>query len=164
MKDYNFYVYILTNWNNEVMYIGMTNNLERRLYEHKNKLVDGFTRKYNVNKLVYYLYGNDVNAAIAREKEIKKWRREKKNNLVVTMNPTWKDLSLEWEADKVSRAGRNDNPVTPDIPKKRLRNLSRQARFLPSVETTKQRPARQGRSMGWFFVIDMRNEARVRML
>jgi len=98
MKDYNFYVYILTNWNDEVMYIGMTNNLERRLYEHKNKLVDGFTKKYNVNKLVYYEHGNDVHAAIAREKEIKKWRREKKNNLVMKMNPEWKDLSLEWEA------------------------------------------------------------------
>jgi putative endonuclease len=97
-KDYNFYVYILTNWNDQVMYIGMTNNLERRLYEHKNKLVDGFTKKYNVTKLVYYEHGNDVNAAIAREKEIKKWRREKKNNLVKTMNPEWKDLSLEWEA------------------------------------------------------------------
>ena len=54
MKEYNFYVYILTNWNNKVMDIGMTNNLERRLYEHKNKLVDGFTKKYNINKLVYY--------------------------------------------------------------------------------------------------------------
>jgi putative endonuclease len=102
MKDYNFYVYILTNWNNEVMYIGMTNNLERRLYEHKNKLVDGFTKKYNVNKLVYYEHGTDVHAAIAREKEIKKWRREKKNNLVISMNPTWKDLSLEWEVNKNS--------------------------------------------------------------
>ena len=95
----------------------MTNNLERRLYEHKNKLVDGFTRKYNVSKLVYYEHGNDVHAAIAREKEIKKWRREKKNNLVVTMNPTWKDLSLEWEVDKVPPAGRNDNPVTPGTSK-----------------------------------------------
>ena len=119
-KDYNFYIYILTNWNDQVMYIGMTNNLERRLYEHKNKLVDGFTKKYNVNKLVYYEHGNDVHAAIAREKEIKKWRREKKNNLVITMNPTWKDLSLEWEAPKVSPAslasprdmGRNDKPDT----------------------------------------------------
>ena len=107
-KDYNFYVYILTNWNNEVMYIGMTNNLERRLHEHKNKLVEGFTKKYNVHKLVYYEHGNDVHAAIAREKEIKKWRREKKNNLVITMNPEWKDLSLEWEAEKISRSARND--------------------------------------------------------
>lgn len=116
MKDYNFYVYILTNWNDQVMYIGMTNNLERRLHEHKNKLVDGFTKKYNVNKLVYYEYGNDVHAAIAREKEIKKWRREKKNNLVMTMNPEWKDLSLEWNVDKVSPAGRNDNTnITPVV-------------------------------------------------
>ena len=54
MKEYNFYVYILTNWNNEVMYIGMTNNLERRLYEHKHKLVRGFTAKYNINKLLFF--------------------------------------------------------------------------------------------------------------
>lgn len=79
------------------MYVGMTNNLERRMYEHKNKLVDGFTKKYNVNKLVYYEQGMDAYAAIAREKEIKKWRREKKNKLVMTMNPEWKDLSWEWE-------------------------------------------------------------------
>ena len=97
MKEYNFYVYILTNWNNKVMYIGMTNNLERRLYEHKNKLVDGFTKKYNVSKLVYYEHTTDVHAALAREKEIKKWRREKKNDLVISMNPNWQDLSLEWE-------------------------------------------------------------------
>jgi len=77
------------------MYIGMTNNLERRIYEHKNKIVDGFSKKYNLCKLVYFEHINDVNAAITREKEIKKWRREKKNNLVVTVNPEWKDLSNE---------------------------------------------------------------------
>jgi putative endonuclease len=60
------------------MYIGITNNLERRLYEHKNKLVEGFTKKYNINKLVYFEHTHDVNVAITREKEIKKWRREKK--------------------------------------------------------------------------------------
>ena len=97
MKDYDFYVYILTNWNNTVMYIGITNDLKRRLYEHKNKLVDGFTEKYNVTKLVYYEHTNDVHAAIAREKEIKKWHREKKNQLVMTMNPEWQDLSVTWE-------------------------------------------------------------------
>lgn len=100
MKEYNFYVYILTNWNNEVMYVGVTNNLERRLHEPKNGLVDGFTKKYHINKLVYYEQGTSVNAAIAREKEIKKWRREKKNNLVITINPGWKDLSLEWQEEK----------------------------------------------------------------
>ena len=66
-----YYVYILTNWNNKVMYIGMTNDLERRLHEHKNGLVKGFTAKYNINKLVYYETTNDVNGALRREKEIK---------------------------------------------------------------------------------------------
>ena len=91
-----YYVYLLTNWNNKVIYLGVTNNLERRLYEHKNKLVKGFTEKYNVNKLVYFEETQDVTAAIAREKEIKKWRREKKNQLVEQINPNWKDLSSEW--------------------------------------------------------------------
>ena len=91
-----YYVYLLTNWNNKVMYLGVTNNLERRLYEHKNKLVKGFTEKYNENKLVYFEETQDVTAAIAREKEIKKWRREKKNQLVNRMNPNWKDLSSGW--------------------------------------------------------------------
>ena len=91
-----YYVYLLTNWNNKVMYVGVTNNLERRLYEHKNKLVKGFTGKYNVNKLVYFEETQDVTAAIAREKEIKKWRREKKNQLVNRMNLNWKDLSSGW--------------------------------------------------------------------
>ena len=77
----SYYVYILTNWNNKVMYVGITNNLERRLYEHKQKLIDGFTKKYNLNKLVYFEETNDVLVAIEREKEIKKWRREKKECL-----------------------------------------------------------------------------------
>jgi len=88
-----YYVYLITNWNNKVMYVGVTNNLERRIYEHKNKLVKGFTEKYNVNRLVYFEETEDVIAAIAREKEIKKWRREKKDQLVNRMNPNWKDLS-----------------------------------------------------------------------
>ena len=92
----SYYVYILTNWNDEVMYIGITNNLERRIQEHKQKHVAGFTARYNVNKLVYYEETNDVHVAIAREKEIKKWRREKKNNLVMTKNPEWQDLSKGW--------------------------------------------------------------------
>lgn len=84
---------MLTNWNNKVLYIGVTNNLERRLYEHKNKLVKGFTYKYNLNKLVYIETTDDINAAITREKELKGWRREKKNNLVETINPSWNDIS-----------------------------------------------------------------------
>ena len=96
MRHHNYYIYILTNWNNKVMYIGMTNDLERRVAEHKEKIIPGFTKRYNVNKLVYYEYTMDVNSAIDREKQIKKWRREKKNALVETMNPEWKDLSLNW--------------------------------------------------------------------
>jgi putative endonuclease len=75
----------------------MTNDLQRRIYEHKNKSVRGFTSRYNVNKLVYFEHMTDVLQAIAREKEIKKWRREKKNRLVESMNPEWKDLSAEWQ-------------------------------------------------------------------
>ncbi len=88
----SYYVYLMTNWNNKVMYLGVTNDLERRVYEHKNKLHKGFTEKYNINKLVYFEETSDVTVAITREKEIKKWRREKKNALVERVNPDWKDL------------------------------------------------------------------------
>jgi len=91
-----YYVYLLTNWNNKVIYVGVTNDLERRVYEHKNKLMGGFTKKYNLNKVVYFEETNDVQGAIAREKEIKRWRREKKNQLVSKLNPKWEDLSLKW--------------------------------------------------------------------
>ena len=92
----SYYVYLMTNWNNKVMYLGVTNDLECRVYEHKNKLIKGFTDKYNVNKLVYFEDTSDVAAAITREKEIKKWRREKKDALVKKVNPDWKDLSEDF--------------------------------------------------------------------
>lgn len=95
--DRTYYVYLLTNWNNRVMYVGMTNNLERRIFEHKNKLIEGFTKKYHVDKLVYFEATSEVMAAIAREKQIKSWRREKKNGLVEAANPEWRDLSLRWQ-------------------------------------------------------------------
>jgi putative endonuclease len=95
-NKHRYYVYVLTNKNNNVMYIGVTNNLERRVYEHKMKQVPGFTEKYNVNRLVYFEETQDVRIAIAREIEMKKWRREKKNQLVVTANAEWKDLSEGW--------------------------------------------------------------------
>jgi putative endonuclease len=95
----NYYVYLLTNWNHRVMYVGVTNDLSRRLCEHKNKLVSGFTEKYNVIKLVYFEETSDVLSALAREKEIKKWRREKKDALVMSLNPQWRDLSEEEEKD-----------------------------------------------------------------
>ena len=87
------------------MYIGVTNNLERRLYEHKNKCVEGFSSKYNVNKLVYFEHGFDINAAIQREKQLKGWKRSRKNELVETTNPQWKDLSEEWGKDPSLRSG-----------------------------------------------------------
>jgi putative endonuclease len=91
-----YYVYLITNWNNKVLYIGVTNNLERRLYEHKNKLIKGFTEKYNISKLVYFEQTSDIYSAITREKEIKRWRREKKNNLIESKNKPWEDLSKQW--------------------------------------------------------------------
>jgi len=92
--DRHYYVYVLTKWNSRVIYIGVTNDLERRVFEHKNKLVKGFTEKYNVNNLVYFEETGDVNAALAREKEIKKWRREKKNAPVTNGNPQWTELKI----------------------------------------------------------------------
>lgn len=92
----SYYVYLLTNQTNKVMYVGMTNHLERRVYEHQHHLAEGFTSKYKVNKLAYFEATTDALAAITREKQIKKWRREKKNVLVETMNPDWEDLSLQW--------------------------------------------------------------------
>ena len=88
----NYYVYFMTNWNNRVLYIGVTNNLKRRVYEHKHKLIPGFTAKYNLNKLVYFEDTIDVRVAIEREKEVKKWRREKKDSLIERVNPNWDDL------------------------------------------------------------------------
>ena len=91
-----YFVYILTNKTNKVLYTGVTNNLERRLYEHKNHLVDGFSSKYNTTKLVYYEVSESVESAIAREKQIKSYRRDKKIALINESNSEWKDLSLEW--------------------------------------------------------------------
>ena len=93
----NYYVYILTNKSDRVMYIGVTNNLERRVYEHKQDLIDGFTKRYHVHKLVYYEVTSDVRAAIEREKILKGWLRARKNALVESMNPEWRDLSEDWQ-------------------------------------------------------------------
>ena len=92
IKDY--YVYIMAS-KTGTLYIGVTNNLTRRIYEHKNDLIDGFSKKYFCHKLVYCERYTDINVAISREKQLKKWRREKKENLIKTMNPSWKDLDLE---------------------------------------------------------------------
>ncbi len=91
-----FYVYILSSYRG-TLYIGVTNDLERRLYEHSHKLVAGFTERYNVSKLIYYEITESVEAAIAREKELKGWRRSKKIALIEASNPYWLDLTKEWE-------------------------------------------------------------------
>jgi len=87
-----YFVYIMTNRWNTVLYTGVTNNLKRRVYEHREKLVEGFTKKYNVTKLVYFETCEDVNVAIAREKQIKGGSRQKKLDLILQMNPEWLDL------------------------------------------------------------------------
>ena len=91
----HYYVYIMTNKYNTVLYTGVTNDQIRRVYEHKNKLVEGFTAKYNLTKLVYYEICKDVKEAINREKQIKGWKREKKEKLIKGFNPDWKDLYEE---------------------------------------------------------------------
>jgi putative endonuclease len=90
-----FYVYILAN-KSKTLYVGVTNNLQRRVYEHKNKLIEGFTSKYNITKVVYFEVFNNIESAIKREKQIKGWLRKKKIDLIESMNPEWNDLSEEW--------------------------------------------------------------------
>lgn len=88
-----YYVYILSSKRNGTLYIGVTNDLKRRVYEHKNGLIDGFTKKYSIKNLVYYEQTNDIHEAILREKRLKKWNRSWKIKLIEEMNPDWKDLS-----------------------------------------------------------------------
>jgi len=88
-------VYIITNQNNTVLYTGITNDLKRRIYEHKEKLLKSFSSKYNLNKLVFYELTEDVESAITREKQIKGGSRQKKIGLIISMNPGWKDLYNE---------------------------------------------------------------------
>jgi len=99
MREY--YVYIMSS-KTRVLYTGVTNNLPRRVFEHKTKLIPGFSKRYNTNCLVYYENTNDIGAAITREKEIKGWVRRKKALLIHTMNPEWRDLSLDFMDDPTS--------------------------------------------------------------
>ena len=87
-----YYVYILANKRNGTLYIGITNNLTKRIYEHKNNLIEGFTKKYNIHNLVYYEITNDIRSALAREKRLKKWKRRWKFELIEKSNPKWEDL------------------------------------------------------------------------
>ena len=88
-----FCVYILTNRKNNVLYIGVTGNLVKRIYEHKNKQVSGFTEKYNVDKLIYFEQTENVHSALRREKQLKNWKREWKNELISKSNPNWVELA-----------------------------------------------------------------------
>ena len=91
-----YYVYMLTSANHQAIYIGVTNDLMRRVTEHREGAVPGFTQKYRVYQLVYYEETPDVLAAIAREKQLKGWTRAKKNRLIATINPLWRDLTQDW--------------------------------------------------------------------
>ena len=93
MNTNTYYVYILANQFNSVLYTGVTNNLERRIHEHQSGLIEGFTQRYRVHKLVYYESCQDIKDAITREKQLKKWNRSKKEELIRQMNPDWIDLS-----------------------------------------------------------------------
>ncbi len=89
---HSFFIYILANKSNTTLYVGVTNNLIRRVYEHKNKLVEGFTKRYNIDKLIYFEQTADVETAIEREKQIKNYSRKKKDILIKEFNPNWDDL------------------------------------------------------------------------
>jgi len=91
-----YYVYILASKRNGTLYIGVTNDLERRLYEHRNNLIEGFTNKYNVHHLVYYEDVNDIQSALQREKQLKRWTRKWKIELIEKVNPEWRDLAEDF--------------------------------------------------------------------
>jgi putative endonuclease len=107
MRQYS--VYIMTN-DSRTLYVGVTNNLARRAQEHKDKLVPGFTSKYNITQLVWYEHFDGPNDAISREKQLKGWRREKKVALIRSMNPDWSDLSLE-DAERPFDSAQGDGQV-----------------------------------------------------
>jgi len=95
-NHHQYYVYILSNKKNGTLYVGMTNDLERRMFEHKHKLIEGFTKKYNLNRLIYFEQFQYVNDAIKREKQLKNWNRQWKIDLIEKDNQDWKDLSFDW--------------------------------------------------------------------
>lgn len=95
----NGFVYILTNKNNTVIYTGVTSELEQRVWQHKQKVIEGFTKKYNCDKLVWFQSAEEIGSVIAREKQIKSWSRRKKEALINELNPEWTDLSLQLFGD-----------------------------------------------------------------
>jgi putative endonuclease len=111
----SYWVYIMTG-RTRTLYVGVTNDIQRRVYEHKNKLVPGFTSKYRLDRLVYFEQHADIREAIDREKQIKSWRREKKETLIEDLNPKWRDLSLDWHPEDRSQAPDTSLRVDPSAP------------------------------------------------
>lgn len=109
-----YYTYMMTNAGNSTLYIGVSNNLECRVFEHKQKMFKGFTQRYNLTKLVYFEETDDVGAAIAREKEVKGWTRRKKDALIASMNPTWKNLAGDWYGKEDPHDPSSRSSVTQD--------------------------------------------------
>lgn len=97
----NYYIYFLTNKSN-TLYIGVTNNLPKRIFQHKHRLINGFTSQYKLTKLIYFEQYKDINEAINREKELKGWLRKKKINLIKSKNPNFEDLSLKYNLSQTS--------------------------------------------------------------
>ncbi len=119
MSQHNYYVYIMASQYNGTLYIGVTNDIERRVAEHKKRVFEGFTKKYDVDRLVYFEFYSDINSAIMREKQLKKWNRQWKINLIEMRNPEWIDLStINYQTPFVdpplldSRIRGNDIPKT----------------------------------------------------
>jgi putative endonuclease len=111
------YVYMMCSASRRALYTGITAYLRKRVFEHKHDLIEGFTRKYKCHRLVHFETFTNINDAIAREKEIKGWRREKKNKLVESVNPGWKDLAADWFPETLLKDG---FPVNPRPPKHKV--------------------------------------------
>ncbi len=110
MRMNNYFVYMMTNVTG-MLYVGVTSNLEGRVFQHKMKLIPGFTSRYNLTQLVYYEWTEDVVAAITREKQIKGWLRKKKVALIESMNPKWRDLSGDWTQSEMLRFAQHDKSI-----------------------------------------------------
>jgi putative endonuclease len=113
MKTYSVY---FMSGRTRTLYVGVTNDIEQRVYEHRSKSVPGFTSKYRLDRLVYFEEHADIRAAIEREKQIKSWRREKKVALIESLNPGWRDLSLDWQLNEGARGSDKSLRVDPSTP------------------------------------------------
>jgi putative endonuclease len=145
----HYYLYIVSS-PSHVLYIGVTNDLARRVFEHRHKQIPGFTRRYNVTRLVYFEETSDVRSAIAREKEIKAWRRSKKTALVDSVNPRWLDLAADWFEPFIPSKARNLAPasVTDEIPRRRTPLNDREASSLAQRFTCHSERSEESRPAG----------------